>query len=129
MNQHINIDELRRKLDKAEFEVSELRRAILASGLPPLFAGLAPAEMKVCVLLRSKTPRWVTRDQLHAYVYADKADAPVSEVIQTHVSKARKKLLPLGIRLESKRNYGYLMAPASAAFWDDALANAERTAP
>ncbi|NSZ06437.1 winged helix-turn-helix transcriptional regulator [Agrobacterium tumefaciens] len=71
------------------------------------FALLPRREMQIFEFLLERRNRVVTRAALFQEVYR-RDDEPEDEaVIETHVSKLRKKLVPLGIGISSERFKGY----------------------
>lgn len=104
--------ELRHKLDSL---LAELERRG-----EPLPCDLTPSEEIIARLLRSRSPNLVTRDVLHAalYAYRSEADEPDVRAVEVILSHARKKMRDIGIAIENEWARGWRMNAASAAQWD-----------
>ncbi|PZR69151.1 MAG: hypothetical protein DI537_49440 [Stutzerimonas stutzeri] len=71
------------------------------------FALLPRREMQIFEYLLERRNRVVTRGQLFEEIYR-RDDEPDNEaVVESHISKLRRKLVPLGIGITSERFKGY----------------------
>ena len=106
-----------RRAEPAEAETSQPRLRVFADGRDPLVDGapLALPRRERCVLeyLASIGERRATKAQLHGAVYGMYDESVEETVIESHVSKLRKKLrAALGYDpIESKRYLGYRLVP------------------
>lgn len=73
------------------------------------FLVLPRREMQVLEILFERRGRIVTRGSLFAEVYRGEDEPDGEAVIESHVSKLRKKVLPLGLRIKSERFKGYAL--------------------
>lgn len=73
------------------------------------FVLLPRREMQILEILFERRGRVVTRGVLFQEVYRADDEPDGEAVIESHVSKLRKKILPLGLRIKSERFKGYTL--------------------
>lgn len=71
------------------------------------FVQLPRREAQILEVLLEKAGRVITRESLFAAVYGRLDGPEYEEVIESHVSKLRKKVATLGIAILSERFKGY----------------------
>lgn len=71
------------------------------------FVVLPRREMAVLEVLWSRRGRIVTKDQIFQAIYRDNDGVEFAEVVESHMSKMRKKVKPLGLEIRSERFKGY----------------------
>lgn len=106
---------LRRENEALRDRVTWLERCVFGSDASYAFFGLPNVEERALAALMARP--LLTRDQLHTVIYGDRleADQPEPQVIESHVSKLRKKLRAFGVEITSRRFQGYAIPPASKA--------------
>lgn len=77
------------------------------------FLVLPRREMRILETLFERRGRIVTRGTLFAEAYRGDDEPDGEQVIESHVSKLRKKVLPLGLRINSERFKGYTLTVES----------------
>ena len=76
--------------------------------------GLTKYEYLFVTLLLKRA--FATKEQVFIALYAGQAgELPQPEVINVHLTKARKKLQPFGVEIVTKTGVGFYMSPASKA--------------
>lgn len=105
--------ELRHKLDSL---LAELERRG-----EPLPCNLTASEEIIARMLRSRSPGLVTREALHAALYAFRPESqePTLQNVDVLLSHARKRLVAVGITIDNEWGRGWKMSRASAARWDE----------
>lgn len=79
------------------------------------FVTLPRREAEVLDILLSKRGRQVSKTWLFEQIYR-RGDEPETEnVVESHVSKLRKKILPLGLVIRSERFKGYALTIGAKA--------------
>jgi DNA-binding response OmpR family regulator len=71
------------------------------------FVWLPRREMLILEFLVQRTGRFVTREQIFAGVYGHGDDLETDTVVESHISKLRKKVLAIGVNIRSERFRGY----------------------
>lgn len=83
------------------------------------FAVLPLKELEILQLLQGRPGHLVSRDKIEGVLWPNEADRPHQEVIESHVSKLRKKVAPLGLTIEGAprgvRAYRLLIKQGEAA--------------
>jgi len=76
--------------------------------------GLPLTACKVVSIIR-KRASVTTKDMIYSLLYGDRpeCDQPIPKIIEVEISKARAKLRPLGIEIQTIWSIGYLMEPES----------------
>lgn len=77
------------------------------------FVALPRREMDVLAVLWERRGRMVTKDQIFRAVYADNDGVEFADVVESHMSKMRKKVKPLGLVIRSERFRGYQLLTGS----------------
>lgn len=71
------------------------------------FVTLPRREMAVLEVLWARRGKVVTKDQIFNAVYRENDGVEFAEVVESHISKMRKKVKPLGLLIRSERFKGY----------------------
>jgi len=108
------IDALHAEVDRLQGRVEDLEAAMGMNFVTPLGWGLTGAEMRIFGVLLAR--EMATKDALMAALYRDlgKDEAQV-KIVDVLVCKMRKKLVPLGIVIETIWGQGYRLTPAAKA--------------
>ncbi|PSM18237.1 helix-turn-helix domain-containing protein [Nitratireductor sp. StC3] len=125
MNWEARARELQKQVDDLEFMVDNLQSA-LTKHASPYIANLTGNEAKIAQLLRERSPNAVDKSAIFDLLYAFRHDdeTPESKIVDVYICKARRKLSPLGIEIETVWGRGYLMPDTSAKAWDVAVGRA-----
>ncbi|MCA0366790.1 MAG: winged helix-turn-helix domain-containing protein [Proteobacteria bacterium] len=101
-------------IERLEDRVLELEEALGVLVLPPLEWGLTKNEGRLLGVLLER--EIVTKDTAMAALYRDRGDRePEVKIVDVFICKARKKLKPFGVSIETRWGVGYSMSPASKA--------------
>jgi len=101
------VESLQKQVDDLQWQVDILRTAFSEEEfLPPSCLKIPRRELQILRILL-KRPNYCTSAELAAVLYFNQAEAPDDCVIESHVSKLRKRLRPFGIKIESARYLGY----------------------
>jgi len=77
---------------------------------------ITPTEQRVLDSLTEAGPKGISTDSLLDRVYGSSGQAhPESRIIPVLVCNLRKKVKPLGLRIEPIRNFGYRLTETSHA--------------
>lgn len=114
MDVDARIDALHAEVDRLQGRVEDLEAAMGMNFVTPLGWGLTGAEMRIFGVLLAR--EMATKDALMAALYRDlgKDEAQV-KIVDVLVCKMRKKLVPLGIVIETIWGQGYRLTPAAKA--------------
>jgi DNA-binding response OmpR family regulator len=78
-------------------------------------------EATVLQVLLSRQGKVVTKTYLHESVYRGDDEPETENVTESHVSKLRKKILPLGLVISSERFKGYTLTVSPGVKLEGAL--------
>lgn len=99
---------------RLEDRVQELEEALGVLILPPLEWGLTKNESRLLGVLLER--ELVTKDTAMAALYRDRGERePELKIVDVFICKARKKLKPFGIVIDTRWGVGYSMSAASKA--------------
>lgn len=99
---------------RLEDRVLELEEAMGVLVLPPLEWGLTKNEGRLLGVLLER--ELVTKDTAMAALYRDRGESePEIKIVDVFICKARKKLKPFGIAIDTRWGVGYSMSAASKA--------------
>ncbi len=121
---------LRRENEALRDRVTRLERCLFGPDVPYALLGLPNVEQRILAALMKRTV--LTKDQLFEVVYSDRheADQPAeAQVIESHISKLRKRLRAFGVEVTSQRFVGYAIPPASKAIVRDLVSRANVDLP
>jgi two-component system cell cycle response regulator CtrA len=110
---------LTRRIAELEEENEELREKVGAflgkvaaeTAAFPVSWGLSPTEARILGVLMIR--EWATRDQLFVAIKAGGRPSYLLQVISVHICRLRKKLAPLGARIDVRWGYGYEISAAN----------------
>lgn len=110
-DQALRISMLEQENVRLRDRVAILEQALVGCDVSFVRLGLPRREERILAVLLTRTR--VSKEQLHAAVYADEheVDTPEPAVIESHVCKLRRKLRALGVAVSSGRYNGYWMEP------------------
>lgn len=112
---------------RLEDQIAVLERAMGFEILPPIEWGLTQAEARLLGALIERD--LLTKDAAMAALYRDRgADEPELKIVDVFICKARKKLKPYGITIETRWGVGYFMTAAMKAVARAGLASAQGAA-
>lgn len=75
------------------------------------FVQVPRREMQIFEMLWNRPGRWFSQAQLFEEVYRREDEPEGEEVIQSHISKLRKRLRSIGLDVRSERFRGYCVNP------------------
>jgi two-component system cell cycle response regulator CtrA len=108
--------------------IAYLERANGRELLLPLELGLTKHEGRVVAMLYQRA-EVCSKEQLMHGCYADRHDdEPEIKIIDVFICKARKKIAPFGLKIETIWGRGYSMGPDSRALLRQMLGDAEASA-
>lgn len=104
--------ELRHKLDSLLAEIERRDE--------PLPCDFTTSEEIIARVLRSRSPRVVSREALHTALYAFRSEGeePHLQVVDVLLSHVRKRLKAAGIAISNEWGRGWFMSVEAAAQWD-----------
>lgn len=99
---------------RLEDRIQQLEEALGVLVLPPLEWGLTKNEGRLIGVLLER--ELVTKDTAMAALYRDRGESePEVKIVDVFICKARKKLRPFGIQIDTRWGVGYSMSAASKA--------------
>lgn len=124
---HHLITSLREQLGERDETIRQLKAAMIPERRLPSIISMQPMCELLTMFLFSKSPHVVSRENIFLAVYGGMSETD-PKVLDVMLYKARKKLLPYGIKLESRRDSGCLMKADSALKLKALIAADERRA-
>jgi len=110
----VRIAELQAAVDRLTEENAQLVDRLMESKPPPVEWRLSVSEARILSCLARRPT--ATKPQLMMALYAGRIDdEPDIKIVDVLVCKARKKLLPLGIRILTQWGHGYYLDDATRA--------------
>jgi DNA-binding response OmpR family regulator len=108
---------LRQENDDLRYEIREIRQQETVNRIIDIMQDTfrcQPLEAKIISLL-AVTPGTLTKETILSRLYQDDDGWPEAKIIDVTICKIRKRLAPLGIKVETMWSRGYRMAPACRA--------------
>lgn len=102
------IEQQQRRIYELEFRVRELEEALMPSTVEiPLEWGLPRCEARIFAMLTTRDV--LTKQALHLALYGDRLDGHdyPPELVESHMSKLRKRVARFGVKITGKRFEGY----------------------
>lgn len=102
------IEQQQKRIYELECRVRELEEALMPSTVAiPLEWGLPRCEARIFAMLTTREV--VPKQSLHLALYGDRFDGHdyPPQLVETHVSKLRKRVAPFGVKITGKRFEGY----------------------
>lgn len=89
----------------------------------PLPCDLTKSQAILACMLRSRSPSIVTREAMHASLYAFRSEAeePALGAVDVLLYHTRRQLSAAGISFRNDHGRGWYMPPGDAAKWDRAV--------
>lgn len=108
------IEMLRAENEALREEITRLKEALGQAVDLPVYLGLTTSEARVIGVLLAREA--ATKDTIMASLYRDGAkDEAEIKIVDVFICKARKKLAPFGITIETVWGQGYRMTPPMKA--------------
>jgi two-component system, cell cycle response regulator CtrA len=95
------------RIDELVETIRQLRKPVPPTHLLPHSWGLTPRERDLLAVLFMSRLTYTHRDVLMEAMYADRDHEANEKIVDVWICKMRKKLKPLGMKIESRRGLGY----------------------
>ncbi len=107
---------LREEVETLRERVRQLEAAMMGADEPRLIPGLTKTETTIVRLIASR-PGGMSKESIADVIYfgASDNDLPAISTVVVHVCKARRKLGPAGVFIETRWGWGWSMSPDSRA--------------
>lgn len=74
-----------------------------------MILSLSKTEYAILVLLMKNIDNYLTRAEIHKHVWNDTADTPNDRIVDTNISRLRKKLGEIGANIVNRSGFGYIL--------------------
>ncbi len=74
-----------------------------------MILSLSKTEYAILVLLMKNIDSYLTRAEIHKHVWSDTDDTPNDRIVDTNISRLRKKLGEIGSNIVNRLGFGYIL--------------------
>lgn len=74
-----------------------------------MILSLSKTEYAILVLLMKNIDNYLTRAEIHKHVWNDASDTPNDRIVDTNISRLRKKLGEIGANIVNRSGFGYIL--------------------